>query len=218
MIVDHEVTKIVNDHGLPSEMAIRAKEALGVQELELLTDLGYRDGAEVKRCIGHGITPFIPKVNVSTNSNLGLYGKPDFKYLPKEDAYLCPAGEKLTNTGERQENRRLRKFYSIRACRECVQKSLCTRSRQSRRIFRWAFEEVFEKMDQRVKEQPEKTTLRRSLAEHPFGTIKHHWYHGHFLMKRLPNVRTEMSLSMLAYDLRRAINAVGMNILLEALA
>lgn len=218
MIIDHEVTNSVNDHGLLSEMAIRAKEALGVEKLEVLADLGYRDGAEVKRCHDHEITPFIPKVNVSANSKLGLYGKQDFKYLPEVDSYLCPAGERLTKTGERHENRRMRMFYSTRACKACDQKALCTRSRQSRRISRWQYEEVLEEMDQRVREQPEKTLLRRSLAEHPFGTIKFHWHHGNFLMKRLPNVRTEMSLSILTYNLRRAISILGVSRLLEALA
>jgi transposase len=218
MIVDHEVTNSVNDHGLLSEMAIRAKMALGVEKLEVLADLGYRDGAEVKRCVDSGITPFIPKVNVSANSKLGLYGKQDFKYLPEDDEYLCPAGERLTNTGKRYENRRLRKFYSTRACRDCGQKPLCTRSRQSRRISRWEFEDVLEEMDQRVQVQPEKIKLRKALAEHPFGTIKYHWHHGNFLMKRLPNVRTEMSLSILAYNMKRAISVMGVKTLLEALA
>jgi len=218
MIVDHEVTNSVNDHGLLSEMAIRAKEALGVEKLEVLADLGYRDGAEVKRCLDEGITPFIPKVNVSANSKLGLYGKQDFKYLPDENTYLCPAGERLTYTGERYENRRLRKFYTTQACKECNQKPLCTRSKQTRRISRWEFEDVLEEMELRVKEQPEKTRMRKALAEHPFGTLKYHWHHGNFLMRKLPNVRTEMSLSILAYNLKRAINVLGVKTLLEALA
>jgi len=218
MIVDHEVTNNVNDHGLLSEMAIRAKKTLGVEQLEVLADLGYYDGYEVKQCEDNGITPFIPKVNVSANSKLGLYGKQDFKYLPDEDVYLCPAGEKLTYRFERYEKDRLRKFYTSSACHECSQKAKCTRSKETRRISRWEYENVLEEMERRVKEQPEKTRMRKALAEHPFGTLKYHWHHGNFLMKRLPNVRTEMSLSILAYNLKRAINILGVKTLLEALA
>jgi hypothetical protein len=192
--------------------------ALGVDQLEVLADLGYYDGFEVKQCLDNGITPYIPKVNVSANSKLGLYGKQDFKYLPDEDAYLCPAGELLTYRFERHEKGRLRKFYTTGACHGCSQKSKCTRSKQTRRISRWEYEDVLEEMEQRVKEHPEKTRMRKALAEHPFGTIKHHWHHGNFLMKRLPNVRTEMSISILAYNLKRAIRVLGVKTLLEALA
>jgi len=218
MIVDHEVTNHVNDHGLLSEMAIRAKEALGVEKLEVLADLGYYDGYEVKRCGDNGITTYIPKAIISANTKLGLYGKQDFKYLPDEDAYLCPVGARLTYRGERLEKGRLRRFYTTSACHECPQKAQCTRSKQTRRISRWEYEEVLEEMERRVKREPEKTRMRKALAEHPFGTLKYHWHHGNFLMKRLPNVRTEMSLSILAYNLKRAISVLGVKALLEALA
>ncbi len=218
MIVDHEVTNHVNDHGLLSKMAIRAKEALGVEKLDVLADLGYYDGAEVKRCVENGITTYIPKAIISANTKLGLYGKQDFEYLHEEDAYLCPAGERLTYRGERYEKGRLRKFYTTSACHGCSQKEQCTRSKQTRRISRWEYEDVLEDMERRVRLEPKKTRSRKALAEHPFGTLKYHWHHGNFLMKRLPNVRTEMSLSILAYNLKRAINVLGVKTLLEALA
>jgi len=180
-------------------MAIRAKEALGVEKLDVLADMGYYDGSEVKRCVENGIKTYIPKAITSANTKLGLYGKQDFKYLAKEDVYLCPAGERLTFRFERYESGRLRRFYTTGACKGCPQKVLCTRSKQTRRISRWEYEDVLEEMERRVRLEPEKTRMRKALAEHPFGTLKHHWHHGNFLMKRLPNVCTEMSLSILAY-------------------
>lgn len=218
MIVDHEVTNHVTDRALLSKMAIRAKEALGVEKLDVLADMGYYDGSEVKRCVENGITTYIPKAITSANTKLGLYGKQDFKYLAKEDVYLCPAGERLTFRFERYESGRLRRFYTTGACKGCPQKGLCTRSKQTRRISRWEYEDVLEEMERRVRLEPEKTRMRKALAEHPFGTLKHHWHHGNFLMKRLPNVCTEMSLSILAYNLKRAINVLGVKVLLEALA
>jgi hypothetical protein len=60
--------------------------------------------------------------------------------------------------------------------------------------------------------------LRKQLAEHPFGTIKHHWDQGHFLTRKLPNVGAEINFSVLAYNLWRVINILGVSKMKEALA
>ena len=96
LIVDHQVTNAVTDRGLLSKMALRAKEALGVERLDVLTDMGYYDGQQVKACLEAEITPYIPKPNTSANTRLGLFGKEDFRYDPEQDCYHCPAGEQLT--------------------------------------------------------------------------------------------------------------------------
>ena len=92
----HEVTNAVTDRSLLGPMAKRAKEALGVEELEVLADMGYYDGQQVKDCLEEGITPYIPKADTSANKKLGLYGKGDFRYDVGQDCYWCPAGEKLS--------------------------------------------------------------------------------------------------------------------------
>ncbi|MFV2044930.1 MAG: transposase, partial [Anaerolineales bacterium] len=110
------------------------------------------------------------------------------------------------------------KYYATSACGTCAIKPQCTRSKQGRRITRWVYEEVLEEMERRVHADPEKVKLRKRLAEHPFGTIKHHWDQGHFLMRMLPNVGAEMSLSVLAYNLKRVIQILGVPRIVEALA
>ena len=211
LIVDHEVTNEVTDRSLLSRMAKRAKEALGVDELEVLADMGYYDGQQVKDCVDEGIMPYIPKADTSANKKLGLFGKDDFLYDQEQDCYWCPAGEKLNFRFQTTEKGRERRYYATAACAGCALKIQCTRSKQGRRITRWEYEDVLEEMEHRVQEKPEKVKLRKRLAEHPFGTIKHSMDQGYFLMKRLPNVGAEMSLSVLAYNLKRVINILGVS-------
>jgi transposase len=76
-------------------MALRAKEVLQVETLEVVADRGYYDGQHIKACLEDGTTPYIPKANTSANSRLGLYGKRDFSYDADHDCYWCPAGQAL---------------------------------------------------------------------------------------------------------------------------
>jgi transposase len=218
LIVDHEVTNEVTDRSLLSQMAKRAKEVLGVDDLEVLADMGYYDGQQVKDCVDEGITPYIPKAETSASKKLGLFGKSDFRYDSERDCYWCPAGEMLTFRFQRQEKGRIRRYYATSICRQCPIKVKCTRSKEGRRITRWAYEEVLEEMERRVRSSPEKVKLRKRLAEHPFGTIKHSMDQGYFLMKGIPNVRAEASLSFLAYNIKRVMNILGVPRMIEALA
>jgi hypothetical protein len=218
LIIDHEVTNDVNDLGLLSRMARQAKETLGVEELEVLADMGYYDGQQVKDCLDEGITPYIPKPDTSANKKLGLFTKNDFRYAPELDCYWCPAEEQLTFRFQREEKGRVRRYYATPACRGCALKHACTRSKDGRRITRRVYEDVLEKMEARVQDEPEKVKLRKTIAEHPFGTIKRHMDQGYFLMKGLPNVRAEMSLTVLAYNIKRAVKILGLPKMLQALA
>ena len=218
LIVDHQVTNAVTDRGLLSTMAKRAKEALGVDQLDVLTDMGYYDGQQVKACLEAGITPYLPKPNTSANTRLGLFGKEDFRYDPGNDCYWCPAGEQLTFRFQTTERGRERRTYATSACAQCALKPQCTRSSQDRRITRWAYEDLLEDMQRRVRASPEKMKLRKQLVEHPFGTIKRAWNQGYFLTRGLQSVNAEMSLTVLAYNLKRAIKVLGVPRMLEALA
>jgi len=218
LIVEHEVTNAVTERGLLSKMALRAKEALGVERLEVLTDMGYYDGLQVKTCLEAGITPYIPKPNTSANTQLGLFGKEDFRYDPENDCYGCPAGERLTFRFQSTEQGRERRTYATSACAHCALKPQCTRSSQGRRITRWTYEDLLEDMQRRVRASPEKMRLRKQLVEHPFGTLKRAWNQGYFLTRGLENVRAEMSLTILAYNLKRVMKILGVPRMMEALA
>lgn len=218
LILDHEVTNEVTDRSLLSQMSGRAKEALSVEELDVLADMGYYDGQQVKDCTEAGITPYIPKADTSANRKLGLFAKDDFLYDQEQDCYWCPAEEKLTFRFQATEKGRERRYYATPACGGCALKHACTRSKDGRRITRWVYEDVLEEMEARVQDEPEKVKLRKTIAEHPFGTIKRHMDQGYFLMKGLPNVGAEMSLTVLAYNIKRAVKILGVPKMLQALA
>ena len=146
----------------------------------------------------------------------GRFGKQDFVYLPEEDVYRCPAGERLKYYYTNVENGLNLRRYWTNACRTCALKSRCTTAVQ-RRITRWEHEEVLEAVQRRLDLNPQAMRQRREVVEHPFGTIKLRMGATHFLMKRLPKVRGEMALHVLAYNLTRVLNILGIQPLMAAL-
>jgi transposase len=218
LIVAHEVTNAVTDQDQLAAMATRAKDMLGTDHLETLADMGYYNGDEVKKCLQEAIVPYIPKPNTSANSKLGLFGKEDFVYDAQRDGYRCPAGQDLTFRFETVEQGRQIRYYSTSACQECPLKPQCTRNKENRRITRWVHEHLMEEMQQRVTDNPEKVKSRKSIVEHPFGTIKRWMDQGYFLTRGLEKVRGEMSLTVLAYNLKRVISIIGVKDLIAVVS
>ena len=88
---------------------------------------------------------------------------------------------------------------------------------KERRIKRWEHEQVLEAVQRRLDQHPEKMRQRRETVEHPFGTIKARMGATHFLMKTLPPVASEMALHVLAYNLTRVMNIMGIEPLTAAI-
>ena len=217
LIVTHEVTNAVTDQGQLLPMARAAQEMLGVETLEAVTDKGYYDGAQVGACEGLGIRVYMGKPHTSANQKQGLFTKEDFRYDTEHDLYRCPADQALRYRFSTIEDGRPMRYYETSACRTCPLKPQCTRNKENRRITRAAYEGALDRMAQRVCQHPEKVKLRQQLAEHPFGTLKRAFNQGYFLLRGLSKVNVEMSLSVLAYNLRRAINILGVPKLIAAL-
>lgn len=218
LIVEHEVTNEVTDRDQLAEMAKRSKGILETNHLEVTADMGYYNGDEVKKCLDDGIIPYIPKPNTSANNKLGLFSKEDFVYDSQKDCYRCPAGEELTFRFETVEKGRQIRYYSTSVCQRCLLKHKCTRNKENRRITRWVHERVMEGMEQRVRENPDKVKLRKRIVEHPFGTIKRWIEQGYFLSRGLKRVRGEMSLTVMAFNLKRVINIIGVKELIMAVS
>jgi transposase len=217
LLVEHEVTNEVIDLGQLSTMAKKAKETLGVEALEVVADRGYYNGEEVKACEQSGITAYVPKSNSSSNLKRGLFTKEDFIYEPDKDCYRCPAGKELSYRYPTLEQGRPMRSYEILGCKSCELRSKCSINKKGiRSIKRWADEAILEAMAGRIAENPEKVELRKGLAEHPFGTIKRTMNQGYFLMRGLIKVGAEMSLTVLAYNLKRVINILGVRTMVEA--
>lgn len=216
LIVACEVTNDPGDRDWLSPMALQAKEVLDCP-FDAVADVGYYHGHEVKVCLEAGITPYVSRPITSANEKLGLFSKDDFTYDQATDTYQCPAGAQLTFRFDTVELGRHIRYYATAACRGCAIKPQCTRNKGGRRLTRWIDEQLLEEMEQRVRSRPEVMKRRKELVEHPFGTMKRGWDHGYFLMRGLEQVRTEFSLTVLAYNLRRVLNLVEMPRLLATL-
>ena len=216
LIVTHEVTNTGSDRSQLSRVAKEAKATLHVDKLEAIADRGYFNGEEIVACDQAGITVTLPKPMTSGAKSEGRFGKQDFAYLPEEDIYRCPAGERLKYYYTNVENGlRLRRYWT-NACRTCALKSRCTPAVQ-RRITRWEHEHVLEAVQRRLDQDPQAMRRRRETVEHPFGTIKARMGATHFLMKTLPRVAAEMALHVLAYNLTRVMNIMGPTQLIAAM-
>jgi transposase len=216
LIVAADVTNEGTDYQQLASMALAAKSNLELTRTEVVADAGYYNASEVSRCAEHGITPFIPKSDTSANTKLGLYGKSQFKYDAVKDVYQCPAGGELTYRFSTYELGRELQYYRAKGCKACALKSRCTRNKQNRTITREANEHLMEAMALRMQQQPDKFKLRKTLAEHPFGTIKRGFGYTHFLLKGLAKVQCEWSLTTLAYNLKRVLNLVSFQKLMAA--
>ena len=210
LIVAYDVTSDGSDQQQLARMAVQAKQALGVEHLEVVADQGFYDGGEVAACEQAGIAAYIAKPRTSKNFKRGLFTKQDFVYDPPGDRYRCPGAQWLEYRGTQTDGGRKVKYYTTDACASCELRPRCTEAKGPRRIKRLVNdEEALERMAARVAAQPDKLAQRKALIEHPFGTLKRSWNHGYFLLRTLPKVTTEFSLSVLTYNLRRALNILG---------
>ena len=216
LIIAHEVTNIGHDKHQLANMARQAKEVTGADGLTVLADRGYFSGAEVVACEAAGVTPIVPKPLTSGAKADGRFGKQDFIYQPETDTYRCPAGEQLIWRFTTVEHGLTLSRYWSSNCGACAMKTKCTPSKQ-RRITRWEHEAVIEAMQRRLDEMPDAMRMRRSIVEHVFGTIKDWMGRDHFRTRRLANVGAEMSLHILAYNLKRAVAVLGTPALVTAM-
>jgi hypothetical protein len=216
LIAADDVTNDVTDLHQLANVALEARANLELNRTEVVADAGYYNAAEVSRCVERGVTPFIPKADTSANTARGLYGKSQFKYDAAKDVYVCPAGAELTYRFATHELGRELKYYRATGCKTCALKSRCTRNKANRTITREENEHLMEAMARRMRAQPHKFKLRKTLAEHPFGTIKRWFGYTHFLLKGLEKVRCEWSLTTLAYNLKRVLNLVSFGKLMAA--
>ncbi len=210
LIVAHDVVNLGHERTQLASMAGQAKAAVDETTLEVLADRGYYKGPEILACEQSGITPFVPMTMTSDNKARGLFDKRDFVYQADQDAYRCPTGQLLPRHHQSVEQGLvIHTYYNLSACQQCPIKAQCTSAEKERRVRRWEHEAVLESMQRRLDASPGKMRQRRSTVEHVFGTLKSWMGATHFLMRTRPSVNTEMSLHVLAYNLRRIISLYG---------
>jgi len=218
LIVTHEVTNTVDRNQL-CRIARKAQDAVGIKEITVIADKGYYSGTDIKDTQDAGMTPLVPKGDTSGSEKKGIFNRSQFKYDAGRDRYICPAKQELPyrhTTIER--GLMLKRYWAYDpTCRACSMKSQCSNSKYPRRIARWIHQNRLEKMESQLNSMPESTLIRKQTVEHPFGTIKCWMGSTHFLTRRFKNVRTEMSLHVLAYNLKRMMSILGPQELIEAM-
>ena len=215
MIVEQAVTNQVVDMGLLTQTAEPARAILDVATIDVVADRGYFKIEDIEACENAGCVPFVPKPQRGSSVREGFFRKDEFRYDPKRDVFICPAGQILASRYE-SKLRELKKIdYANRAaCLVCPIRSRCTNG--YRKVSRLENEAVLDRMAARLKARPEVLDRRRETVEHPFGSIKQWMNQGAFLMKGLDKVRAEFSLTALVYNLRRALNILGVEAMMEA--
>lgn len=213
LVADYDVTNECNDQNQLFNMSDKAKESLEVDELEVVADKGYFKREEIKKCADNNITCYVPQPRKSHNRKKGLFTDKDFVYDHEHDCYVCPAGKSLLPATYRKE--RDEKVYATRECVTCCLKSNCTKNKYGRRIYRWIHEDIIEEMAIRLQDNPDKIKARACIVEHPFGTIKQPMNQGYFLTRGFEGVKAELSLTMLVYNIKRVLNILGIEKLLE---
>ena len=216
LIVAHEVTNVGHDRNALATMAKQASVAMGEKDLTVVADRGYFKGEEILACEEAGITAFVAKPQTSGSKAEGRFGKQDFVYIAQDDQYRCPAGQRLIKHMTTVEDGMTLHCYWCSVCPACPMKKQCTTGKE-RRVKRWEHEAVLDAMQARLDRDPDKMRVRRQTVEHPFGTIKSWMGSTHFLTKTLDRVSTEMSLHVLAYNLKRVMQILGVGPLLEAM-
>ena len=216
LIATHEVSNEPSDRSQLSSMAGQAAAALDAKALTVVADPGYYKGEEIVDCYAAGIKALVPKTDSSQSKAKGRYSKADFHYDAQQNEYICPTGQRLTYRFDSVEKGKTQWVYMTYQCSSCPRQSQCTTS-HAKRIKRWEKEDILDTADALLQQNPDAMRQRKRLVEHPYGTIKHWMGSTHFLMKRLPNVQAEMSLHVLAYNLTRAINVLGVPKIMEQL-
>jgi hypothetical protein len=216
LIVAHEVINVGSDRRQLTKMARKVKAELEVDRLSVVADRGYYNSEELRACEQAGIDVYVPNSATSPNKAKGQFDKRDFTYKAEVDEYECPAGQRLTRRTRTHPNDLVVYRYWCSACPTCPLKSQCTTGKE-RRISRWEHEDVLERAQARLDRRPDAMPTRRATVEHPFGTLKHWMGSTHFLTKTLDRVSTEMSLHVLAYNIKRVMNLMGPQNLLAAI-
>ena len=219
LIADFKVTQKPNDLGQLAPMALRARRLFGNKTFEVLADKGYYQAKDLEKCSKKGITLYVTKqTHANTTKDQAFYSD-QFKYDKSKNVYLCPAGKELHYHRIRKKDGKIigYEYRNDEACKDCKFKARCTRAQKGRSIFRHVKQDLLDRIDTQTKRNFKKYKLRQMIVEHPFGTIKRGWGAYYFLTRRKVSVSAEISLSFLAYNLKRVINILGTEEILRRL-
>lgn len=214
LIVHHEVTIDGADNLQLAPMAKATQGVINAEHFRVLADAGYSNGEQLAECEANGMEVIVPP-NRAVNGQGDYFQKEVFRYNSAQDQFICPQGEILHYKTYSHKSKL--KLYTTEACSGCSLKPKCTKAKQ-RWISRHFNEEVFARCEQHLLANPKLMRERASIVEAPFGSIKRMMGNGRFLCRGLRATKTEMALSVLAYNFKRVVNIVGVESLMTQLA
>ena len=218
LIISHDIDKAA-DRGQLTSVAKQVQEVMKKTDITVLADKGYFSRLDIKASHDVGITANVPQTDTSGSARKGIFNKSLFRYDKDKDVYICPAEETLQNRFRATEKGVEQDIYFNNiACSHCEIRAKCTQSKKDpRRMRRWIHEPIIDAMQKRLDDNRDIPVLRKQTVEHPFGTIKMWMGAQHFLMTRKHNVLTEMSIHVLAYNLKRMMSTMGVTGLISAM-
>lgn len=197
----------------------------GEKPLAGLADKGFHAGDQLARCTEHNIVTYVAMPQPACSGKDKAFTKGNFDYEKEGDVYVCPAGEELKTNGTWYEKKdrhgqvanRFKKYVqTYSTCQHCRFKDRCLSRndheyRHGRTLERsehqWAVDENRQRMEGRSGK--EKYKRRQAIVEHPFGTIKRSWGYYYTLLKGKEKVTGEYALVFACYNMRRAMNILG---------
>jgi transposase len=219
--IDYKVTNENDSKAI--KMLPRAKTILGSNDFTALYDKGYHTGSEFKIAdtLGIEVMVAVPGIPSSSNAPNPLYNVEHFQYDEEKDIYICPQKHELTSNGTwyRREAARF-KQYKTSKCKNCPVRPECTTSKRNGKIVqRSEYQTYIEQNKYRINENKNYYRRRQAIVEHPYGTIKRQWGFSYIITKKfIKRAESDVGFMFTAYNLRRLINIVGFEKLMEYMA
>jgi transposase len=212
--IDYKVTNR-NDSKAMGGMLRRAKSILGTNIFIALYDKGYHTGSEFKTAHNLGVEVLVAIPSVAAQAPNPKYNVENFNYDKQEDCYICPEKNKLQTTGNIHKAKTYNfKRYVTKACIKCPVKHDCSKAKYGKAIQRSEYQELIETNKKRIENNKDYYRKRQSIVEHPYGTIKRQWGFSYILTKRgIDRAESDVGLMFTAYNLRRIINIIGVDML-----
>lgn len=212
--INYDTTN-VNDSNAMTKMVEEAIDIVGNNSFDALFDKGYHNAEQLHNVQQMGVTTHVAIPNPASNAPDKSFNVSEFIYDKENDTYTCPGEQILTTNGTWYRKKSyLVKQYKTTYCKHCELRTRCTRSNSKRIIERHEFAEALKQNRENLKNNPEIYKKRQAIVEHPFGTIKRQWGFNYILTKKtIERANADVGFIFIAYNLRRIMNLVGLDIL-----
>ena len=219
--IDYKVTNTTDSKAM-GNMLQRAKSLLRTNCFTALYDKGYHTGSEFEKANNLGIDVLVAIPKVASQAPNPKYNVENFEYEKQTDTYVCPEGKllRIPPSGRKLHITTKSKFkrYTTKACLSCSVKSECSKAKYGKAIQRSEFQDLIDNNKLRVENNKEYYRQRQAIVEHPYGTIKRQWGFSYIMTKKFKQrAEADVGLIFTAYNLRRLINIIGIDILMEYL-